>query len=190
MHSGRALGERSLPGEPYPPPTLPAEAEGAWGWAVAIGERPRCTKGASHLLTREHSGTVRGMLTCWHTSTLTHTHIHTPINISLQPQPHTQECTHAQVCAHRSTHTQPALTAPSHTTSHGLLLASFLQPWPFRREQRPHFPQTPSFILLQFFSNLPQPLSLPTIGISFPSPLNSCHFMVLRYNGNFAHFTT
>ena len=112
MHSGRALGERPLPGEPYPPPTLPAEAEGTWGWAVAIGERPRCTKGASHLLTREHSGTVRGMLTCWHTSTLTHTHIHTPINISLQPQPHTQECTHAQVCAHRSTHTQPALTAP------------------------------------------------------------------------------
>ena len=28
----------------------------------------------SHLLTCEHSGTVRGMLTCWHTFTLTHVH--------------------------------------------------------------------------------------------------------------------
>lgn len=83
----------------------------------------------SHLLTREHSGTVRGMLTCWHTSTLTHT----PINISLQPRPHTQECTHAQVYAHRSTDTLSLPSQPPpHTTSHGLLLISFLQPWPFR----------------------------------------------------------
>lgn len=87
----------------------------------------------SHLLTCEHSGTVRGMLTCWHTFTLTHTCIHTPVNISLQPRPHIKECTHAQVCTHRSTDTLSLPSQPPpHTTSHGLLLTSFLQPWPFR----------------------------------------------------------
>lgn len=87
----------------------------------------------SHLFKREHSGTVRGILTCWRTVTLTHTYIHTLVNVSLQPRPHTQERTHAQVCAHRSTDTLSLPSQPPpHTTSHGLLLTSFLQPWPFR----------------------------------------------------------
>lgn len=99
-----------------------------WGGALAAGDRPRCTKVVSqHFLTHGHSGTLRGTLTCWHTPTHTHTCIHTRINISLQSWPHTQECTHAQVGAHRSTCGPAVLT---HLACPSQPLPNTTQSWP------------------------------------------------------------
>ena len=148
-----------------------------------VGERPRCTKGTSHISSHVNTQ-VRGMLTCWHTSTLTHT----PINISLQPRPHTQECTHAQVCAHRNT--QPALTAP--TTHHqSWPPAHILSPALALQGVKALFSSNtlihPSPVLQRLTSTPPSPHHWCLLSLSLKL---LCHFMVLRYKGNFARFTT
>lgn len=131
MHYGRGLGERPSLGDPallaLYLQRLRVHGDGRWCRRKAQMYK----RSLSHLFKREHSGTVRGM-TCWRTVTLTHTYIHTPVNVSLAAtatHPRTHSCTGMRSQALTlSLPSQP----PPHTTSHGLLLTSFLQPWPFR----------------------------------------------------------